>query len=158
MLCWQENNRNKIAFLVPNIRRYMLLISPITGHVNFFRTINTFIPWAKTGGKRIYLLSGPWFSSLTAPAPCPPAHGHLRSHVGLVLKWGMQEACPAGSIPLEDCWSWHCFSFHHISSEFSLIFSLFKISSFSGISLALVLWPREVPGGTHTTVGVVCCE
>lgn len=33
----------------------------------------------------------------------------------------MQEACPAGITPLEDSWFWYSFSFHCISSEFSLV-------------------------------------
>lgn len=68
----------------------------------FQRTMNPFITWAKTGGRRTYL---PFWAS-TFPrqntAPCPLAHSHLLGHTGLVSKRCMLQ---------ESMWSlakWQC--------------------------------------------------
>ena len=72
--------------------------------------------------------------------------------------WYTPDACPAGTAPPEDCWFWHSFSFHHISSKFFKI--VFCLKSLPPQESA---WPPSCsPGTMHsgicTAVSRVCCH
>ena len=106
-------------------------------------------------GRGFICLSGPWSSSDGTRALFPLAHSRLLGHTGLVLKRCMQEACPARTAPLKDCWFSHSFSSHRIASEFSLIVSYLKSLPPQESAWPPSCGPGTVHSGTHCQYGVL---